>query len=216
MTIKLEAVVATDIAGAIGKDNAIPWKAPKDLQRFRKLTMGRPVIMGYRTLMSIGRPLAGRGNIVLTRKASEAPFPGVVLVHSPAEALREAARQIDANEAAWDRDEVYVIGGVMVYEAFLPYYRGLHLTTIRTLIEDADTFFPVDAFLEAYAKPGRLRLQNRELKPVYDGGFMTVYTRYDIVGKDEGRKTDLADTANHLPWCPEGPAFTEEEACVSS
>jgi len=114
----------------IGNNGEIPWDLPKDLARFRKITMGKPVIMGRVTFESIGKPLSGRVNIVLTRdplfKAK-----GVLIAGSIDEAL----------EIAGDAEEVMVIGGAGIYKHFLPLANHMYLTLLDEEY-DGDTFFP--------------------------------------------------------------------------
>ena len=95
----------------IGVGGELPWHLPRDLARFKQLTMGRPLIMGRRTFDSIGRPLPGRPNIVVTRNRQFAP-PGVDVTTSPGEALLKAMR--------YEADEMFVIGGDEIYRQFLP------------------------------------------------------------------------------------------------
>jgi dihydrofolate reductase len=128
-------IAARDRRGAIGRGNALPWHLPDDLKRFKALTLGRPVLMGRRTAESIGRPLPGRENLVLTRRGA-APYAG-----------QRAVASIDAALEALAPDAtLMVIGGAEVYELTLPHARRLHLTLVDTEVADADAFFPrVDA-----------------------------------------------------------------------
>ena len=128
-SIALIAAVATN--GVIGRDGALPWRIPADLKHFKALTLGKPVIMGRKTYVSIGRPLPGRQNIVLTRDAGFRA-EGVTV-----------ARNLDAALAAANRDaaEVMVIGGAAVYAAALPHARRLYLTLVRASVA-GDVRFP--------------------------------------------------------------------------
>lgn len=123
-------VAALDRNRAIGRDGAMPWHLSDDLKHFKALTLGKPVLMGRKTALAIGRPLPGRPNLVLTR-AGAAPFEGQILVHSMDEAI---ARAGDV--------ELMVIGGGEVYALALPRATHMHLTEIDTATADADTFFP--------------------------------------------------------------------------
>jgi len=128
MTISL--VVAASRNGVIGRDGALPWHLPDDLRHFKRLTLGKPVIMGRRTWESIGKPLPGRRNIVLTRDPGFSA-PGCEVAHSVNEAL-----------ALLDGDgEAMVIGGAQVYAAFLPLADCVYLTRVQAEI-DGDTYFP--------------------------------------------------------------------------
>ena len=82
--MRIIALVACDLNGAIGKQGGLPWKLPSDLARFKQRTMGAPLIMGRKTYESIGRPLPGRLNIVISRTSN---FEGVIMARSPAAAL---------------------------------------------------------------------------------------------------------------------------------
>lgn len=116
----------------LGKGNDLIWRIPDDLQRFKALTMGHPIIMGRKTFDSIGRPLPGRMNIVVTRTATWS-FPGVEVAHSLEDALTQATNH--------DSHEVFVCGGAELYAQALPHTHRLYLTLIDDTSE-ADTFFP--------------------------------------------------------------------------
>ena len=127
-TLSLIAAVAR--RAAIGKDNALLWRLPEDLKHFKRATLGCPVIMGRKTWDSIGRPLPGRRNIVITRNP-EWHAPGA----ERAESLRSALN------LAEDAAKVFVIGGAQIYAQALPLADELVLTEIDADFE-ADTFFP--------------------------------------------------------------------------
>ncbi|HJR75189.1 MAG TPA: dihydrofolate reductase [Luteimonas sp.] len=130
---RLSLIAALDRNFAIGKGNALPWHLPDDLKRFKKLTLGRPVLMGRKTAESLGRALPGRQNLVLTRSGG-VPFEGMQAVSSLDAALRAA----DAAGA----EEVCVIGGGEIYALALPSATHLHLTYVDTAVDGADAFFP--------------------------------------------------------------------------
>ncbi|MBI3376745.1 MAG: dihydrofolate reductase [Betaproteobacteria bacterium] len=125
-------IAAVAANGSIGRDNRMPWRLPEDLKRFKALTLGHPVLMGRRTWESIGKPLPGRENIVLTRSANFS-VPGCRVAHSMEEAL----------ESCRGKATVFVIGGVELYGAALPLASRLLLTEIRRE-------FPGDAFFPAF------------------------------------------------------------------
>ena len=129
-TSAIALIVAMDRTRAIGRDGAMPWHLPDDLKRFKALTLGKPVLMGRKTALAIGRALPGRENLVLTR-ANAAPFASQRVVHSLDEAIAHAG---DA--------ELCVIGGGEVYALALPRATRLCLTEIDAATADADTFFP--------------------------------------------------------------------------
>ena len=127
-------VVARADNGVIGQGNALPWRLPADLAHFKRLTVGKPVVMGRRTFESIGKPLPGRHNIVLTR--SDWRAAGVTVVPNLAEAI--AAAGMDPRARA---DEIMVIGGAQVYADALPLARRVYLTEVHAAPE-GDTELP--------------------------------------------------------------------------
>ena len=128
--MKRSLVVAMDRNRVIGRDNRLPWRLPDDLAYFKRVTMGHPVVMGRRTWESIGKPLPGRTNIVLSSNPDYAA-PGCTVVGSLEAAWR----------AAGDADEVFVIGGTSLFEETLPSAERIHLTEVEAAVE-GDTFFP--------------------------------------------------------------------------
>lgn len=132
--MKIALVVAMSRNRVIGRDNALPWHAPEDLKHFKRLTTGRPVIMGRRTYASIGRPLPNRLNIVVTRDRGF-HAPGIVNAYTLDEALRLAAESMLG-------DEAMVIGGAQIFELMLPVADRIHLTELDLEVE-GDTFFPL-------------------------------------------------------------------------
>lgn len=127
-------VAAMDQNRVIGKDNALPWNMPADMQHFREVTRGKPVIMGRKTFQSIGHPLPDRLNIVMTRDAAYRPT-GCAIAHSVKEAL----------DAAAGHEEVMVIGGAQIFEEFLPLAQRMYLTYI-------DGIFPGDVRFPALSE----------------------------------------------------------------
>ena len=123
-------IVALDRNHAIGRDGAMPWHLPDDLKRFKALTLGKPVLMGRKTAIAIGRPLPGRENLVMTR-GDTPPYPGQRVVHS----LDEAIQAAGGNELA-------VVGGGEVFALALPRATRMHLTWVDAAVEGADAFFP--------------------------------------------------------------------------
>jgi dihydrofolate reductase len=123
-------VVAVADSGVIGRDNALPWHLPEDLKRFKRVTMGKPIVMGRKTFESIGKPLPGRQNIVLTRRPNY-QHDGVTVVHDADAALT----------AAGDAAEIMIIGGSDLFRLFLPRARRVHLTRVHGNIE-GDVMWP--------------------------------------------------------------------------
>jgi len=132
----LSLIAAVAANGVIGSDNALPWRLPEDLKRFKALTLGHPVIMGRKTFESIGRPLPGRRNIVVSRNAAFAAAGC-----ETAASLEAAIAAIAA--CAGTADEIFVIGGAQIYAEALPLARRLYLTEIRAE-------FPGDAHFPAF------------------------------------------------------------------
>lgn len=131
----LTLVVARADNGVIGRGNALPWHISADLQHFKRLTVGKPVVMGRRTFESIGKPLPGRHNIVLTRDRGWAA-PGVTVVPNLAEAIAAAGLQPQTRA-----DEVMIIGGAQVYAQALPSASRIYLTEVHAA-PDGDTLLP--------------------------------------------------------------------------
>ncbi len=128
--VAVSLIVAMDRGRLIGRDGDLPWHLPNDLQRFKAVTMGKPIIMGRRTHLSIGRVLPGRRNIVLSRDG-DFVAPGCDCYVS----LDAALASID------DADEAMVIGGATVYRVALPHAARLYLTEVEATL-DGDVRFP--------------------------------------------------------------------------
>jgi dihydrofolate reductase len=128
MTLSL--IVAASRNNVIGSEGGLPWHLPDDLGHFKRLTTGKPVIMGRRTFESIGRPLPDRRNIVMTRQA-DYPATGCEVVSSVDEAL----------SLVHGTDEVMIIGGGQVYRDFLPHADRIYVTRVQAEVE-GDTHFP--------------------------------------------------------------------------
>lgn len=114
----------------IGKDNQMPWHLPEDLRHFKAMTMDKPIVMGRKTFESIGRPLPGRQNIVISRQ-THFTAPGITVVDSIDAAIKSAKQC----------DELVIIGGGQLYSTMLPKAERLYLTEINLNVE-GDTFFP--------------------------------------------------------------------------
>ncbi|HXW09793.1 MAG TPA: dihydrofolate reductase [Steroidobacteraceae bacterium] len=130
MAALVSIVVAMDERNAIGRAGGLPWRLPDDLKRFKALTIGKPVVMGRRTWDSIGKPLPGRHNVVVTRQRG-LNLDGATPVGSLEQALAVVG----------DVPEVCVIGGAEIYRVALPVAGVLHLTRVHATF-DADAFFP--------------------------------------------------------------------------
>lgn len=129
-------IVAVAENGTIGRDNAMPWKLSTDLKRFKAITLSKPVIMGRKTWVSIGRPLPGRTNIIITREKGF-KVEGAVVAHTLSQALQLA--QEDAQVKGID--EIFIIGGGEIFKNAMPLVTKMYVTEILNPI-DGDTFFP--------------------------------------------------------------------------
>ncbi|MFT4612927.1 MAG: dihydrofolate reductase [Bacteroidia bacterium] len=128
--LPLALIVAAAENDIIGRNNALPWHLPEDMKSFRRITMGKPVIMGRRTFESIGRPLPGRANIVITRQQGY-QIEGVNVVHSLEEALCLAAELVLIDGV----EEAVVMGGADIYREALPQANRLYLTRVHAEVE---------------------------------------------------------------------------------
>ena len=128
--MRISLIVALARNRVIGRDNQLPWRLSADLQHFKGLTMGKPIVMGRKTYESIGRPLPGRTNIVVTRDSSFSAA-GCRVVHSIDEAL----------VAAGGADEVMIMGGENLYSQLLPRADRLYLTEVQAEVS-GDAWFP--------------------------------------------------------------------------
>ena len=123
-------IVGMDQNRVIGKDNKLPWHLPADLAWFKKTTMDKPIIMGRKTHESIGKPLPGRQNIIISRN-TDISFAGCDVVSTVDDAIALAV----------SKPELIVIGGALIYELFLPMAERLYITQVHTELE-GDAFFP--------------------------------------------------------------------------
>lgn len=129
--MKISMIVAMAHGRIIGKANTMPWHLPADFAWFKRCTLGKPIVMGRKTFESIGRPLPGRLNIVISRNPNFSA-DGVTVVSDIAA----------AQAAAGDVDELMIIGGGSIYQACLPIADRLYLTFIDADIDGGDTQFP--------------------------------------------------------------------------
>lgn len=164
MDVALVAAVAEN--GVIGRDNGLPWHLPDDLRRFKALTLGKPVIMGRRTYESIGRPLPGRLNIVVTRERAFRP-DGVEVAASIEDAIRLAGIRARCMSGA---DEICIIGGGQVYAQAIAGADRLYITHVAASPAGNTRFPDID--------PSVWRLQSVEEHPANGGNSHA--TRYAV------------------------------------
>lgn len=156
-------IVAMAENQVIGHGNAMPWYLPEELKHFKRMTMGKPLIMGRKTFESIGRPLPGRLNIVVTRDQHFAPA-GVKVVYDLAQALKVADGQALIDGA----EEIMVIGGAQIYRQMLPHAQRLYQTLVHAQ-PVGDAWFPE-------LDPAQWRYTSQD---VYPGGEGNRYP-YDV------------------------------------
>jgi dihydrofolate reductase len=154
----------------IGRDNRLPWRLPADLAHFKRVTMGKPVIMGRRTYESIGRPLPGRHNIVVSRNLA-LTLCDCTVVGSPAAALAAAAGCAEA----------LVIGGAALYRFFLPQCERIYLTLVHARPE-GDTRFP--AFEETAWQELSREHHPADERNQYDYSFIVLERRAGVAEVD--------------------------------
>jgi len=152
-------IAAMDRDRLIGRDNALPWRLPEALRHFKETTLGKPVIMGRKTWESLGRPLPGRRNIVVSRNAGYQANGGELA------GSLEAALALTA-----DADEVFVIGGAELYRQALPLANRLYLTEIDAS-HDGDAWFPE-------LPMGEWRETSRDVR-ISDNGLAFAFVRYE-------------------------------------
>ncbi len=136
--VPLAIVVAVSRNGVIGRDGGMPWKLSTDLKRFKAMTLGKPMIVGRKTLESFGgKPLPGRPHVVVTRDAARA-VEGAQLANS----LEEAINSAQAIAAATGAGEIGIIGGGEIYRQSIDLVDRLYVTHVEADIPDGDTVFP--------------------------------------------------------------------------
>lgn len=138
--VRIVFVVAAASNGVIGQDGQLPWRLPTDLKRFRTLTLGKPVIMGRKTYESIGKPLAGRDNIVLSRQPAFHAAAGVTVV-GDIDAAIDLGRRLAAQHGV---EEVAIIGGAEVFRAALPQTDRIYLTLVKATPAGETRLAPLD------------------------------------------------------------------------
>jgi dihydrofolate reductase len=140
MTI-LSMIVATAENNIIGKDNDMPWQLPADLAYFKKVTLGKPIIMGRKTYESIGRPLPGRRNIVISRDERYTPQGKGAEAVDTVTSVEKAIALVDGSGGGVAVEEIMVIGGGAIYKHCLPVAQKLYITHIKADIK-GDVMFP--------------------------------------------------------------------------
>lgn len=153
MSHSFTGVVAMAADRAIGLNNSIPWRLPEDMRLFKRLTTGHPILMGRKTWESLGRPLPGRQNIILTR-SDLYTAPGATVIHQPD----------DVGKLDLQHPEIMVIGGAQLYSLMLPRMKKIYISEVDGHYA-ADTYFPPFAHLF----PHRTELEH------FDGFTLCLY-----------------------------------------
>jgi dihydrofolate reductase len=138
MTIRVSAIAAMSRNHVIGKDNKLPWHIPAEFAYFKRVTLGKPVIMGRKSYESLGKPLPDRTNIVISRRPEK--IEGDIIAVSTVEEAVARAKEIAKRDGV---DEIFIAGGSQIYQAALPVTDRFHLTVIDKDYE-GDTFLNLD------------------------------------------------------------------------
>ncbi len=141
-------IVAIARNGVIGRNGLLPWHIPSDLKHFKKTTMDYPIIMGRKTYESIGKPLPGRDNIVLTRDTSLS-LPGCIVVHSIEDALDNCK----------DKEKVFIIGGADIFNISLPFTDTIIVTALEREVDGDVYFHEIDPALFKQTQSARYNIE---------------------------------------------------------
>ena len=156
-------IVAVDRNGAIGKGGKLPWHYSADMKFFKETTTGNACVMGYKTWLTLKKPLPNRLNIVLSRQSEIDPQDSVIVCHD-VESVLSVAKDL--------KGDLFVIGGEQVYRSFLPYIEKWIVTEVPLTIEDADAFVP-ENYLEGF--------KLTESKKIDEDLRVSFYTREQLV-----------------------------------
>jgi len=156
--MRLAVICAMSRNGVIGKDNGLPWSLPGDLKNFKETTLGCPIIMGRKTWDSIGRPLPGRTNIIVTRRG-EVGSDGIKIADSFESALDLAKSCLPTARG----NEIFVIGGAQIYKEAFPLANRLYLTRVNSFIDG-------DTYLEGFDEADWIEISNKSFKALSSEG----------------------------------------------
>jgi len=156
-------IVAVDRNGAIGKGGKLPWHYSADMKFFKETTTGNACVMGYKTWLTLKKPLPNRLNIVLSRQSEIDPQDSVIVCRD-VESVLSVAKDL--------KGDLFVIGGEQVYRSFLPYIEKWIVTEVPLTIEDADAFVP-ENYLEGF--------KLTESKKIDEDLRVSFYTREQLV-----------------------------------
>jgi dihydrofolate reductase len=153
-------IVAVDRNGAIGKGGKLPWHYSADMKFFKETTTGNACVMGYKTWLTLKKPLPNRLNIVLSRQSEIEPQDSVVVLRD-VESVLSLAKDL--------KRDVFVIGGAQVYRSFLPHIEKWIVTEVPLTIADADAFVP-ENYLEGFRSTGARELEENLTARFYERG----------------------------------------------
>lgn len=160
--LNISIVVAMGKNREIGNNNKLLWHLPNDLQHFKKLTMGKPVVMGRKTFESIGKPLPGRDNLVLTSTNPDSITEHSKNFKNKVKIFSDFNNLLKFLVLNYDKTEIMIIGGGRVYQNFLPYAKKIYLTLVDAVFT-ADVFFPdLDSSLWQECAESRVNFQQDE------------------------------------------------------
>jgi len=151
-------IVAVDRNGAIGKGGKLPWHYSADMKFFKETTTGNACVMGYKTWLTLKKPLPNRLNIVLSRQSEIDPQDSVIVCRD-VESVLSVARDL--------KGDLFVIGGEQVYRSFLPYIEKWIVTEVPLTIEGADAFVP-ENYLEGFRSTGSRELEENLIARFYE------------------------------------------------
>lgn len=154
-------IVAHDQNRLIGRDNDLPWRLSADLQYFKKMTMGKPLLMGRKTYDSIGQPLPGRDMVVLSRDVTLS-IDGCWVIQD----ISQLAQKYGPDQ------EVMIAGGAQIYQALLPLAQTLYVTEVKACLPDGDVYFP-DYLQQDWREVSRQSYQADD-KNQYDYDFVVL------------------------------------------
>jgi len=161
-------IMAMDLNQLIGKDGGMPWHIPSDLKYFKRITMGKPVVMGRRTFESLGKPLPGRANIVVTTN-SDWSYEGVQVASTLEQAFELAAKN--------NEEEIMIIGGASICQQAMPHTDRLYLTRIDHEFEGGDTW------LKSYRAEEWRQISSESHDETSEGGYRYTYNVLERVDK---------------------------------
>ncbi|MGI9165129.1 MAG: dihydrofolate reductase [Pyrinomonadaceae bacterium] len=153
-------IVAVDRRGAIGKGGKLPWHSSADMKFFKQTTTGHACVMGYKTWLTLKKPLKDRLNIVLSRNSEVAPQDSLITLRNPYSVL---------SLTQYLRCDLFVMGGEQVYRAFLSHIDRWVVTEVPLTVEGADTFVP-ENYLEGFSKVDSKELEEALTVKIYERG----------------------------------------------